>query len=201
MLVEGIAELLLVPRLAYLMGIDLKKEGVSVISVDGLAFDPFVALFEPGGLPQRCVVLTDTDLSVDDDGEEVVSATAAALRARASGNVHVATSERTFEWELAKANHGSPQILIDALREVKPRVAGRLADNATQDSTAFADMFLAAVRDSKGRFAQELADLIASGRSDLVVPAGAAAAISAAIAPLGAGPTPEDRATEPLVEQ
>ncbi len=183
MLVEGIAELLLIPHLAYLNGIDLKAAGISVISVDGLAFDPFIALFEPGGLPQTCVVLTDSDLSIDDDGEEVVSATADALIARASANVSVHTSERTFEWELAKVNAANPQLLLDALRGVKPRVAARLEASSGSTPTVFADDFLAAVRDVKGRFAQELADLIAGGRSDLTVPAGAAAAISAAVPP------------------
>ncbi|OZD38993.1 hypothetical protein CH252_31010 [Rhodococcus sp. 06-1477-1B] len=183
LLVEGVAEQLLLPRLAYLMGIDLPESGVSVISVDGLAFDPFMSLFDEGGLPQRCVVLTDSDATVNDDGQDVPSATAEALVARATDNVRVITTERTFEWELAKVNSDAPGMLLDALRQVKPRVATRLGGAEFPDAEAFADSFLTAVEDAKGRFAQELSDLIAAGRRDLVIPPGASDAISAAVEP------------------
>ncbi len=183
LLVEGVAEQLLLPRFAYLEGIDLPEAGVSVISVDGLAFDPFISLFDTGGLPQRCVVLTDSDATVNDDDVEVPSATAEGLLKRATGNIRVVTTERTFEWELAKVNSAAPKMLLDALREIKPRVAKRLTITDFPNAEAFADSFLAAVADAKGQFAQELSDQIAAGRRDLIVPPGASAAIAAVVEP------------------
>ncbi|MFS0712363.1 AAA family ATPase [Microbacterium sp. 2P01SA-2] len=189
LLVEGVAEQLLLPRFAYLLGFDLPEAGVSVVSVDGLAFDPFISLFDRGGLPQRCVVLTDSDASVNDDGQDVASTTAEALVARSRDNIRVLTTERTFEWELAKVNASAPQALLDALRQVKPRVATRLGGTQFPDAVAFADSFLASVEDAKGRFAQELSDMIAAGRRDLVIPPGASAAILAAVEPAAEGGT------------
>lgn len=59
--VEGAAELMLVDALAKIMGLDLRKYGVSLISVEGLNFDSFLPLFGETGLRIPVSVITDAD--------------------------------------------------------------------------------------------------------------------------------------------
>lgn len=71
LLVEGIAERLIIPKMAEIYWNKSRKEkepvkslegfGVSIISVDGVAFRPFLHLFGQTGLNQKCAVLTDSD--------------------------------------------------------------------------------------------------------------------------------------------
>lgn len=59
--VEGAAELLLVSELAARLKLDLRKHGVSLISVEGLNFDSFLPLFGDKALKIPVSVLTDAD--------------------------------------------------------------------------------------------------------------------------------------------
>lgn len=75
LLVEGIAEKLLIPKFFSMYYKDkikingeeverektLEGEGISIISVDGVAFRPFLQLFGQNGLDIKCAVLTDSD--------------------------------------------------------------------------------------------------------------------------------------------
>jgi putative ATP-dependent endonuclease of OLD family len=174
-LVEGVAELLLLPALAAREGYSLAEQGVTVVSVDGLAFDAFISIFESGGVPIRCAVVSDSDSraveSSDDDGDDLVwqqSHTAAALAARASDSITIHLAQRTFEWDLARANFDRPDALILALKRVKPIVGARIDTTTFASADMFADALLKAVKNVKGRFAQELADVLDT-RPDLVV--------------------------------
>jgi len=60
-LVEGDAELFLVPILARLRGIDLDELGISVCSVSGTNFAPYVKLLGKDGLRVPFAVVTDRD--------------------------------------------------------------------------------------------------------------------------------------------
>ncbi|WP_337020236.1 ATP-dependent nuclease, partial [Oceanobacillus massiliensis] len=89
LLVEGIAERLLIPKFFSMIysekvEIDdrvienektLEGEGISIISVDGVAFRPFLHLFGSSGLNIKCAVLTDSDPEaiplLDKEGNEV----------------------------------------------------------------------------------------------------------------------------------
>ncbi|MHB8788479.1 MAG: ATP-dependent nuclease [Desulfobulbaceae bacterium] len=76
MLVEGPAELFLIPALIKkVKGIDLAREGVSVIPIYGVHFDVYARLFSEDGLPKKCAIVTDGDLKPSDalpdlDGED-----------------------------------------------------------------------------------------------------------------------------------
>ncbi|MEH0168515.1 ATP-dependent nuclease [Roseateles microcysteis] len=59
--VEGAAELMMVNTLAKRIGYDLRKHGVSVLSVEGLNFDSFLPLFGEKALKIPVSVLTDAD--------------------------------------------------------------------------------------------------------------------------------------------
>jgi putative ATP-dependent endonuclease of the OLD family len=67
MLVEGPAELFLIPALVQkVMGIDLDREGISVIPIYGVHFDVYAKLFSGSSLPKRCAIVTDGDLKPSD---------------------------------------------------------------------------------------------------------------------------------------
>ena len=66
-LVEGIAELYLVPAAASVAGVDLDEHGISVCSVHGTDFVPYAKLLGEEALDLDFVVITDGD--VDKDGK------------------------------------------------------------------------------------------------------------------------------------
>jgi putative ATP-dependent endonuclease of the OLD family len=174
-LVEGIAEQLLLPVIARRLGRPLPRHGAAVINIGGVAFAPFIELFAPDRLPYRCVVLSDADPpgkpSADEleGGEPGLSPLAASLRAREGGNVRVRLAERTLEWDLARA--GNWPLLLDALRPINPRVAATLErELADASAEQRAEPILEKVRDVKGRFAQELADLLDDEQREFRVP-------------------------------
>lgn len=68
LLVEGVAEQLVVPAIADQMDKPLAQHGITVVNIGGLAFRPFAALFGPDRLPYRCALLTDSD-PPDDEPE------------------------------------------------------------------------------------------------------------------------------------
>lgn len=174
-LVEGVAEQLLVPTLAANLGRPLSRSGVAVINIGGVAFPPFVELFAPDKLPYRCAVISDSDPPNNPDPEELqgadpaLSPVAAALRDRERENLRVHLAERTLEWDLA-ATAGNWDTVLAGLALVKPRVAARLrADHGESTERQRADALLAKVLDVKGRFAQELVGIIEQG-ADFNVP-------------------------------
>lgn len=61
LLVEGVAEQLLMPVLATELSESLAESGVTVVNVGGLAFGPFAALFDDDRLPHRCAIVSDAD--------------------------------------------------------------------------------------------------------------------------------------------
>ena len=167
-LVEGVAEQLLLPAMAERLGLPLHDAGVTIVNVGGVSFAPFVALFGTDHLPYRCAVVSDGDPPAAPDegelaeGDPLLSATARGLRDSESENVHVFLSRRTLEWDLAAA--GNWDVLLDALRLLKPRVAARLeVEHRESEAEERADALLEAVRDIKGRFAQALTQRLADG--------------------------------------
>lgn len=156
-LVEGIAEQLLMPVLATRSGFSLSNHGISVVSVDGLAFRPFMALFGPDALPHRCVVITDGDPKQDVPEDFTLSATATGLKELESDQHLVTTSLKTFEWDLAYYNLENRAVMIDSLKQIRPVVGARLESTTFRSAREFADAFLEAVENVKGPFAQELA--------------------------------------------
>jgi putative ATP-dependent endonuclease of OLD family len=174
-LVEGVAEQLLVPAIARSLKRPLAPSGVSVINVDGVAFPPFVDLFGPGKLPSRLAVISDGDRQAaeddTDDEPEKMSARASKLAERETDGVRIRLADKTLEWDLIRA--GNAELIFAALTAVKP-IAGPRKKKELEDIelTEVADTLLKYVKENnlKGRFAQELADLIDAGNYELNVP-------------------------------
>ena len=164
LMVEGIAEALLLPVLAEMSGGNLKKSSVTVLIADGINFNAFIPLFGVDRLGVPVVILTDGDAKEIGGG---MSATASGLREQAAGipNLNVEMSEITFEHELARSEMLLPH-MVSALKELHPIIGARLetelATLATveEKATKFLDVFIAKSV-SKGRFAQELAGILA----------------------------------------
>ena len=166
LMVEGIAEALLLPVLAKILGGNLKESSVTILNVDGINFNAFIPLFGAERLPVPVVILTDGD-ATEIGGE--MSAAALDLKRQAAGvpNLSVEMSEITLEHELARSEELLPY-MVSALKELHPIIGAaietELAALATVEEKAmrFRDVF----KDksvSKGRFAQELAGLLAEG--------------------------------------
>jgi putative ATP-dependent endonuclease of OLD family len=174
-LVEGVAEQLLLPVFAERLGRPLATNGVAVINIGGVAFPPFTDLFGKDKLPYRLAVISDSDAQPSEEeveGEdEALSPRAALLQKRAGDNVHVSLAARTLEWDLAMAGNG--KLLLEALSEVMPVAGPKLARELEGKGDAeHADAILKRLEKSKikGPFAQELAELVADPRRDFVVP-------------------------------
>ena len=188
-LVEGAAELFLVPAVAEDMGTTLDEYGITVCSVHGTDFAPYAKLLGPHGLDIPFVVLTDGDWYTTTQSEElsrglrriVLIATAmghsnsteladmfrqrqwAALR-DAGRQIGVFVGERTLELDLFDMGQG-PE-MVESLVElgVSTRRAKDLQELASVDTKLSgdeADRLLRSVEQiGKGRVAQRLASKI-----------------------------------------
>lgn len=179
-LVEGDTELYLVPTLAKLRDIDFEQLGITVCSVGGTNFEPYVKLLGAKGLNVPFAVITDGD--PDEDGDSAGVDRLRGLLSVITGNddaddedekevVALAKShglfmgEHTFEIDLFKCGrHNSMCTTLDELTQVqaaKKRADAWKANPATLDS----DRFIKDIKViGKGRFAQRLATRITGSR-------------------------------------
>jgi putative ATP-dependent endonuclease of OLD family len=169
MLVEGAAEVLLIPPLVKaILDIDLEREGISVIAIHGVHFDVFAGLFNSACLPKKCAIVADADLdpaeaneladadadadSADEDDDQPVRPDMAALE---NAFVKVFLGDTTFEREITTG--GNLAMLEATARALgAPRIAQKLshagvlgADDELKDA-----VLRTAKRFGKGRFAQ-----------------------------------------------
>lgn len=173
-LVEGDAERFLVPAFAESMGIHLDQLGISVCSVAGTNFKPYVKLLGASGLTIPFVILTDRDpgaarpplarrrvidiLELVEPGPDYERLADNAIFIR--GEEHgVFVNRGTLETDLFDAGAGGTmvEILLDELtfrREFREELATWVADPETLDEGRF---LRAIERVGKGRFAQRLA--------------------------------------------
>jgi putative ATP-dependent endonuclease of the OLD family len=163
LMVEGIAEALVLPILTRIAGGNLKDSSVTVLNADGINFNAFIPLFGSGRLGLSVAILTDGD---DADRTGTPSATATGLKAKEAGipNLRVEFGEITFEHELARSTALLP-FMLTAFRTLRPTLGAALETQigglGTDDEKA--DAFLAEFlrsKTSKGEFAQELAGLL-----------------------------------------
>lgn len=163
LMVEGIAEALLLPVLSKIAGGCLKEAAVTVLNADGLNFNAFLPLFGEKRLVIPVAILTDGDAK---NIGGALSDTAIGLKSKEAeiANLRVEYSEITFEHELAR----SPAILpfmLKAFETLHPIIGKTLRDtiNSILSDDEKADAFLAEFlvkKISKGHFAQELASLL-----------------------------------------
>lgn len=173
-LVEGDAERFLVPAFANALGIHLDQLGISVCSVAGTNFRPYVKLLGRSGLAIPYVILTDLDPNGDNPpfarrrvidilelvepgpAYEGLADNAIFMRGEDHG---VFVNRGTLETGLFRSGLGAAmgRILTDELsmrQASRERLAGWVANPETLNGERFID---AIERIGKGRFAQRLA--------------------------------------------
>jgi putative ATP-dependent endonuclease of OLD family len=165
MLVEGPAELFLIPALVRkVMGIDLGREGVSVIPIYGVHFEVYAKLFGEEGLPKKCAIVADGDLKPSDGDEDIGGEDDVPpppdLSKLASDYVHVFACASTFEravttfgtllmWANAADDAGAPTV-AKRLREARQKYdKGGLDEDARK---ALLDPLRASVLNTAKRF-------------------------------------------------
>jgi putative ATP-dependent endonuclease of OLD family len=163
LMVEGIAEVLLLPILTKFAGGNLKESAVTILNVDGINFNAFIPLFGENLLGMPVVILTDGD-APDIGGQ--ISATASGLNDQANNiqNLNIEMSEITFEHELARSSAILPY-MISAFKSLHPVKGPELEESlakiqgADEKANEFLKIFLE-TKVSKGRFAQEFAGIL-----------------------------------------
>ncbi|NLR46308.1 ATP-dependent nuclease [Priestia megaterium] len=197
LLVEGIAERLLIPRFFSMLNkkkvivegeeIEVEKtlegEGISLISVDGVAFRPFLQLFGPTGLNMKCAVLTDSDPESipvrDKEGNEVKGSDGKVIKeevypkkvdkldicARTKGliedfedlpNIFISTNLKTFEYDMMLENN--TDFFKNLIKEYNVGTAQDRERISIQDGHEFAKKAYQIISKEKGQFSQFILD-------------------------------------------
>lgn len=175
MLVEGPAELFLIPALLKkVKGIDLDREGISVIPIYGVHFDVYAKLFSSDSLPKKCAIVTDGDLNpsdanIDLKGDDDLPAPPD-LEALNSEYVQVFACKTTFE--RAVTRKGTLNMLAHAAEDIgAPIIAKRLRKGIKDlqnedDSREILDPLKEAVLNTAKRFGKARFAQIASRHVD-----------------------------------
>lgn len=127
MLVEGPAELFLIPALVkQIKGIELERSGISVVAIHGVHFDVYSKLFRAGSLEKRCAIVADADLKPSDISDEFDTEFVAPKLGDLKGEfVEVFLGATTFERELVSI--GSLPMFIEAAKALKaPTITSQL---------------------------------------------------------------------------
>jgi putative ATP-dependent endonuclease of OLD family len=179
-LVEGVAEALLLPVMARHATLRLQPEewhrfkATPIIAIDGVDFRPYVEVLlrahDGVRVADSVILITDADPVLQGNRKADLEALAATLEAAA--NLHVLTNNKTLEYDLFEA--GNEALLRQAFLKLHPRLEDEWKSRvAGERAEARADAFLkllAEKRVRKGDFAQEVASLIERG-SEFHVPA------------------------------
>ena len=117
--VEGISEALLVPVFAEKLGYNLEEKGVEIVMLNGVSFKHFIPLFdEDNQLIFKGAIITDKDRKKLDDEE---SNTFKNLAKKENMNLKVCGAEKTFEYDLLKANPNK-SFIREVFKNVHPRI-------------------------------------------------------------------------------
>jgi putative ATP-dependent endonuclease of the OLD family len=175
-LVEGDAELYLLPRFANLQGLDLDALGITVCSVSGTNFAPYVKLFGPAGLDIPFALLTDFDPTTAGSlgetrvtklltllGKPPSASNGATLKVKAASH-GIFLNDHTLEVDLF--NGGRAVEICDSLIELAISDPAKTRAEAWRNDPSSLDIpkFLGDISHiGKGRFAQRLATNLKSG--------------------------------------
>lgn len=181
LLVEGLGEMLVLPRLAVACArerFELDEKGISLVAVGGLAFRPFMRLFGARAIQRKCVALMDSDSPNSPLEANAVTESATVKKLREdfetvppSPYVRLVTNLRTFEYDVAVATRDSEsdpgatlaneKYVVAALTRT-PGVTQNKVPNVgdIRDRREFGNRVVELVAKNKARFAQELASEI-----------------------------------------
>lgn len=155
-LVEGIAEALILPSVAKSIGFEIDECGVTIINCHGLNFEMFIPILERMGI--KTAIITDTDKKTKD--EESLYCDKLQKLLKNSKNIRLFPTRNTFEWSLFQNKN---------IKKLAQLVIGEMSHNiiATRcDGKSGGEMFEYLFGDKgnleKAEFAQEFADKLNS---------------------------------------
>lgn len=120
-LVEGISEALLLPILSKkFLDIDLEKNGIEIVNINGVAFEHFAKLFnnteEKKRLLSRCAILTDSDPKAG----KPISDRALKAEQYSGGNLVVKLAPNSFEIDLFETSETNKAVMRFVYRGMHP---------------------------------------------------------------------------------
>ena len=133
LLVEGVAEAIIIPILAkkFLSDakrIDLCKNGIELVNIGGVAFDHFGLLFnnddERKRLLSKCAIITDSD--PNDDNE--ISERAQYAKKLENNNLKVCLAPHTLEYDLFEQSERNKAIMREVYRQMHLKTADLVGD-------------------------------------------------------------------------
>lgn len=139
-LVEGIAERLLMPLFMEKCGCSYEDEHITVVEIGGKHFEHFVELFNGNAVNKKVLCITDCDFKwiVDGKSEKIeayqttVPEHIQKLKNRFSiDNFHISTQSiggRTFEDELLLSNFNNPEISLRIFKMASSQVISDFVD-------------------------------------------------------------------------
>lgn len=150
-LVEGISEMLLIPKLfERYTGTSLEKEGCSIINVQGVSFKHFLKIVNKGYFI-KCLVLTDSDKET----ATVDRAKNLKQKFNGKGIIRIEISNKsTFEKDLIASNNSGAKknTLFNALRETRPKKVETLIKGTDDKEMDVNEVFgLIEIRDDNGK--------------------------------------------------
>lgn len=155
LLVEGVAEQLMVPSLARTIGVDLDKVGISVCSIGGTHFGAYIKLCRALGIPWA--VLTDGDPTIKVTGARRKQLLEQGIDADPDAIFVGAT---TFEHDILVTSDWNSvavvAVLVDLLDDMEDIRTVEAWDQATPGVKEFLEVI--STIGGKGRFAQRLAN-------------------------------------------
>lgn len=168
MLVEGISEALLMEPFSTIMGLQskegekysLNRNGIEIVNVDGVAFEPFAKLFNSTDqhlrLNARAAILTDDDRKTPSDD---ICDRAKKAYALESGMLKTFLATKTFEYELVVAGKENITMILDAYKIIHPENAKAFVVDAINETNGvkFVERIIKDGTGGKSEFAQALA--------------------------------------------
>jgi len=133
-LVEGISEALLLQIFSRIINVkyDLDKNGIEVVIINGVAFEPFAKLFNSTNknkrLPSRCAILTDGDEHRNSGKESVRAKILKKFKIDNTG-LDIQIARNTFEYELVIASIYNADIIKSIYESMHSRTTLQIGSN------------------------------------------------------------------------
>lgn len=156
LLVEGVAEAIIIPILAKKFlteKIDLCKSGIELVNIGGVAFNHFGLLFnnddERKRLLSKCAIITDSDPEEDKDKSD----RAQKAKDLEGQNLKVCLAPHTLEYDLFEQSERNKSIMRDVYRKMHAQT-----DDLRGDFNASTLMKKLKSNKDKAEFALQLCD-------------------------------------------
>lgn len=156
LLVEGVAEAIIIPILAKKFlseKIDLCKSGIELVNIGGVAFNHFGLLFnnddESKRLLSKCAIITDSDPEEDKDKSD----RAQKAKDLEGQNLKVCLAPHTLEYDLFEQSEHNKSIMRDVYRKMHVQT-----DDLKGDFNASTLMKKLKSNKDKAEFALQLCD-------------------------------------------